>query len=73
MAETLPDATTRLLEAKLALHKLLTGASEASVGYGERSITYRTTDIAQLKEYIRQLEIETGEKSPRAPHGVVFG
>lgn len=72
MAESLPDCTTRLLEAKLALHKLMTGAGEVSLTYGDRSVTYTRANADQLRVYIRNLEDECGD-NPRRPHGVVFG
>lgn len=72
MAESLPDCTTRLLEAKLALHKLATGVQEVTLGYGDRQVTYRPATIDQLRLYVRGLEDECGD-NPRRPHGVVFG
>jgi len=74
MAETLPSAEQRLLEAKLALHKLMTGATEVAVGYGDRSLTFRSANIADLQAYIRQLEGEIGDDSTkRRPFGVIWG
>ena len=74
MAETLPDCTTRLLEAKIALHKLMTGATTVSVGYGDRQIQYRSSDIGNLRVYIRELEQECGddETKVRKPFSVVW-
>ncbi len=73
MAEALPDCATRLLEAKLALHKLMTGATTVSVGYGDRAITYRSGDAAALRLYVRELEQECGEEDKlRRPFGIVW-
>jgi signal recognition particle GTPase len=73
MAEVLPDCETRLLEARIALHKLATGTAEVSVGYGDRSVTFRAANIDQLRVYIRELEQECGgETKRRQPFRVVW-
>jgi len=73
MAETLPDCATRLLEAKLALHKLMTGATTVTVGYGDRQIQYRSSDAGNLRAYIRELEQECGDVTKvRKPFSVIW-
>jgi hypothetical protein len=45
-----------LLEAQLALHKLLTGTKETSVSYEGKSVTFSAANVDQLKAYIADLE-----------------
>lgn len=73
MAETLPSCAERLEAAKLAMHKLMTGESEVSVGYGDRNITFRAADVEQLRVYIRELEQECGDCTKRRrPFGMAW-
>jgi hypothetical protein len=56
MAETLLELEARLLQAKEARHKLLTGAQEITVslhGYG--ATTYSQANIAGLERYINEI------------------
>jgi len=68
---------TFLLEAQLALHKLMTGAKEVSVDFGQnRRVTYQEINIPQLRRYIGELEsqiaIAEGGRG-RGPIYQVFG
>lgn len=46
-----------LAEARLALHRLMTGTAEQSVQFGpSKSVTYTQANINQLKDYIAKLE-----------------
>lgn len=49
---------TRLLEAELALHKLLTGTLEVKVEFDTIRTTYNAGDINKLRAYIEQLKAE---------------
>lgn len=67
----LPSAADRLLEARIALHALLTGQQEAEVrdSNGE-SVRYTSANASRLREYIAQLEAEVAGLNPikqRAP------
>ena len=65
--------TERLLEAEIALHKLLTGRSTVSLSHGDsagnnRSYQYSQASIEQLRTYIielkSQLGLSTGRRRP---------
>ena len=65
--------TERLLEAEIALHKLLTGKSTVSRSHGDsagnnRSYQYSQASIEQLRTYIielkSQLGLSTGRRRP---------
>jgi carbamate kinase len=46
-----------LLEAQLALHKLMTGAKEVTVEFGtQRRVTFNEVKISDLRRYISELE-----------------
>lgn len=68
--------TERLLEAEIALHKLLTGKSTVSLSHGDsagnnRSYQYSQASIEQLRTYIIELEITArSEYGRRRPVGV---
>ena len=76
MAESLPSCEQRLLEARLAYHKLQAGEEKIiSVGYGDRQVQYRNfaTDLDKLQLYIRELEQECGDCTKRRrPFGVAW-
>ena len=50
----------KLAEAKEALHQLLTGRKIATVGYGDRRVSYTQANISDLRAYISELEAECG-------------
>lgn len=57
MALDINQLKTFLLEAQLALHKLMTGQKEVSVDFGtNRRVTYSEVNISQLRRYISELE-----------------
>lgn len=68
-----------LAEAELALHKLLTGQAEVTVTFGSgKSVTYTQANIAQLKDYIADLQAQVDacdgkEPARRGPIRFVFG
>lgn len=74
MAEALPDITTRILEAELKLHQLLTGTNMVSISYEGRTVQYRAyvSDIENLRAYINQMKTEAGLLHPRRPLGMVW-
>ena len=52
---TCADLQTRLIEAELALHRLLTGAQTQQVQYGEKRVAYTQASIAELQRYVSTL------------------
>lgn len=77
MAQDINQLKTCLLEAQLALHKLLTGQKEVTVDFGtNRRVTYSEVKIHDLRRYITELEnqiaaLEGGRV--RGPIYTVFG
>ncbi len=70
----MPDQATlqaRLDEAETALHALLTGRREVSVGYDGRTVTYARTDVGALQAYIAELKSRLGMRRAAAI-GMVF-
>lgn len=45
----------RLEEAEAALHALLTGRREISVGHGDKQVTYTKADVDALQAYMARL------------------
>lgn len=77
MALDINQLKTFLLEAQLALHKLMTGTKEVTVEFGQnRRTTYQEVSIPQLRAYIAQLEsqiaVAEGGRG-RGPIYQVFG
>lgn len=77
MALDIAQLKTFLLEAQLALHKLMTGTKEVTVEFGQnRRVTYSEINIAQLRRYITELEsqiaVAEGGRG-RGPFYQVFG
>jgi hypothetical protein len=69
------EAETRLAEARLALHSLVTGGQIVQLRHGDQWEEYSPAKRADLEAYIRALELETGSGSPynsRRPFGVAF-
>lgn len=71
MPVVLPSVEERLIEAKLALHLLLTGQQEAEVrdSNGE-SVRFTTANVSRLRAYIAELQDEllgTNPISSRRP------
>lgn len=60
----LPSAQQRLDEALAARHALLTGNKTASVGFGQRSVTYTEANIKDLDRYIAELRREIARTRP---------
>jgi len=48
----------RLSEAEAALHKLMTGRGEVSVGHGDKQVTFTKANTDGLQSYIRNLEYQ---------------
>lgn len=65
MSETLPSAEIRLLEARLAYHRLQTGQQEVEVrdANGE-SVRFTNANASRLKQYIAELEAEIAGTDP---------
>jgi hypothetical protein len=72
MTDTLLELQSRLVQAKEARHRLLTGSQEVTVslhGYG--STTYSTANVEALERYIHELEAEIAKKSGSARRGII--
>jgi hypothetical protein len=72
MTETLLELETRLVQAKEARHRLLTGTQEVSVslqGYG--STTYTATNVEALERYIVDLELQISRAKGGARRGII--
>lgn len=54
------DCTTRLEEARQALHDLMTGEAVVSVTHNDTTTQWTQATVVQLRRYIRDLEIECG-------------
>lgn len=55
----------RLIEAKNALHRLLTGTATVQLSYQGESVTYTTADEGKLRNYIKELEAQLGTAPAR--------
>jgi hypothetical protein len=72
MTETLLELETRLVQAKEARHRLLTGSQEVSVslqGYG--STTYTAANVEALERYINELELQISRAKGGARRGII--
>lgn len=70
----LPELEVRLADAKLGLHKLLTGKSKIYVAYaagGMHAVSFQQASIPALEKYILGLEVDVarlkGDAHPFAP------
>jgi len=54
------DCTTRLAQAREALHSLLTGQAVVSVSVEGESVSYAQADQGKLQAYVSQLESVCG-------------
>ena len=63
----LPQSTllTYLATAQAALANLMVGGMPVSVSYGEKSVTYRQTDVSMLTMWIYLLQLQLGLARPR--------
>ena len=72
MTDTLLELQSRLVQAKEARHRLLTGTQEVTVslhGYG--STTYSQSTIAALERYISELERDIAKKNGSSRRGII--
>ena len=72
MADDLVELETRLVQAKEARHRLLTGTQEVSVslqGYG--STTYTASNVEALERYITQLELQISRAKGGTRRGII--
>ena len=72
MADDLLELETRLVQAKKARHRLLTGTQEVSVslqGYG--STTYTASNVEALERYIAQLELQISRAKGGTRRGII--
>ena len=53
---SIEELQARLAEAEAALHRLLIGALEASVGSGDTQATFSRTTVPELRNYIADLK-----------------
>ena len=68
------DLKTKLAEAEVAYHQLLTGGQRASVSFGpSKSVSYTQANIAELRRYINDLkdQIKTLEGCDPVKRGTV--
>lgn len=70
----LPELELRLAEAKVGLHKILTGKSKIYVAYtagGMHSASYQQASVPELRKYILEMQAEVamlkGDAHPFAP------
>ncbi len=71
MNDSILELETRLVQAKEARHRLLTGTQEVSVslhGYG--STTYTAGNVEALEKYIYDLQMEIAKRSGTARRGI---
>ena len=70
------DLTTlraRLVEAEQAYHVLMTGQQEVTVSIGSYgSVTYTTTNMAQLERYISNLRVIIAKQSGHGGRTALF-
>ena len=72
MTESLLELETRLVQAKEARHRLLTGTQEVTVslhGYG--STTYTAGSVEALEKYIHELQTEIAKRGGKARRGII--
>jgi len=72
MTETLLELESRLVQAKEARHRLLTGTQEVSVnmhGYG--ATTYSEANIERLEKYIHEMECEVARKKGTSRRAII--
>ena len=72
MNDSILELETRLVQAKEARHRLLTGTQEVSVslhGYG--STTYTAGNVEALEKYIHDLQTEIAKRSGTARRGII--
>lgn len=58
---TCAEWQTKFDEADQALHALLTGSKVASLGAGEKSITYTAATLGELQRYVAYLQSKLDE------------
>lgn len=62
----------KIAAAEAALHKLMTGALEVEVSYGDRTVRFAATDIGKLRGYIAELKAQDAGAQTRGAIGFVF-
>lgn len=72
MTETLLELESRLVQAKEARHRLLTGTQEVSVNmHGFGATTYTEANIERLENYINEMELEVARQKGNPRRGVI--
>ena len=70
--ESLLELETRLVQAREARHRLLTGTLVVSVSLGNYgSATYNTSNINALEKYIVQLQQEIARQGGTGRRGII--
>lgn len=72
MADDLLELETRLVQAKEARHRLLTGTQEVSVslqGYG--ITTYTASNVEAARRYINELELQISRAKGGTRRGII--
>lgn len=57
---------TRLNAAEEALHALMTGTKEVEIEYDGRRVKYSQAKAGDLRVYIRELQVQLGQKTGRS-------
>jgi hypothetical protein len=72
MTDTLLELESRLVQAKEARHRLLTGTQEVSVNmHGFGATTYSEANIKALENYINEMELEVARKKGDKRRGII--
>ncbi len=72
MTETLLELESRLVQAKEARHRLLTGTQEVSVNmHGFGATTYSEANIERLENYINEMELEVARLKGNSRRGII--
>jgi len=72
MTETLLELESRLIQAKEARHRLLTGTQEVSVNmHGFGATTYSEANIERLENYINEMELEVARQKGGKRRGII--
>ena len=69
---TQEDLLLRLSAAEDALHDLMIGKKTVRLEYDGKSVTYSQVTIGDLRGYISELRVQTGQRRSRSSAGQVF-
>ncbi len=69
---TQDELLSRLSDAETALHNLLIGKQTIRLEYDGKSVTYSQSSIGDLRAYITELKVQTGQMTSRSRAGKVY-